>query len=52
MKALLMEEYKKLNFADFPEPKIENPDDVLVQIKAASICGSDVHGFEDRKSVV
>ena len=46
MKALLMEEYKKLNFADFPEPKIENPDDVLVQIKAASICGSDVHGFD------
>ena len=46
MKALLMEEYKKLKYADFPDPKIENPDDVLVRIKAVSICGSDVHGFD------
>ena len=46
MKALLMEEYKNLKFIDFPDPKIENPDDVLVRIKAVSICGSDVHGFD------
>jgi len=46
MKALLMEEYKKLKFTDFPDPKIEAPHDMLVRVKAAAICGSDVHGFD------
>ena len=46
MKALLMEEYKKLTFTDFPDPKIEDSHDMLVRIKAVAICGSDVHGFD------
>jgi len=46
MKALLMEEYKKLKFTDFPDPKLEDSGDLLVKIKAAAICGSDVHGFD------
>ena len=46
MKALLMEEYKKLKYTDFPDPKIEGPHDMLVRIKAVAICGSDVHGFD------
>ena len=46
MKALLMEEYKKLKFTDFPDPKIEDSHDMLVRIKAVAICGSDVHGFD------
>ena len=46
MKALLMEEYKKLTFTDVPDPVIAEPDEILVKVKAASICGSDVHGFD------
>jgi len=46
MKALLMEEYKKLKYTDFPDPVLKNPRDMLVRIKAAAICGSDVHGFD------
>ena len=46
MKALLMEEYKKLAFTDFPDPKIEDSHEMLVRIKAVAICGSDVHGFD------
>ena len=46
MKALLMEEYGKMKYTDFPDPKIEKPDDIVVRIKAAAICGSDVHGFD------
>ena len=46
MKALLMEEYKKLKFTDFPDPKIEDSHDILVRIKAVAICGSDIHGFD------
>ena len=46
MKALLMEEFKKLQFTDVPEPEISAPDEILVKVKAVSICGSDVHGFD------
>ena len=46
MKALLMEEYKKLSFTDVPDPIIAKPDEILVKVKAVSICGSDVHGFD------
>ena len=46
MKALLMEEYKKLKFTDVPDPEISAPDEILVKVKAVSICGSDVHGFD------
>jgi L-iditol 2-dehydrogenase len=45
MKALVLEEYKKLAVADVPDPEI-GPDDVLVRVKSCGICGSDVHGFD------
>jgi len=45
MKALLLTEYKHLEVTDFPEPEI-GPDDVLVQVRACGICGSDVHGYD------
>lgn len=46
VKALVMREYKKLSYEDVPKPEIKNPDEVLIRIKAAAICGSDVHGFD------
>jgi (R,R)-butanediol dehydrogenase/meso-butanediol dehydrogenase/diacetyl reductase/L-iditol 2-dehydrogenase len=46
MKALLMEEYKKLRYTDVPDPQITEGHDILVRVRAASICGSDVHGFD------
>jgi (R,R)-butanediol dehydrogenase/meso-butanediol dehydrogenase/diacetyl reductase/L-iditol 2-dehydrogenase len=46
MKALLMEEYKKLKYTDVPDPRISGGHDILVRVKAVSICGSDVHGFD------
>jgi threonine dehydrogenase-like Zn-dependent dehydrogenase len=45
MKALVLEEYKKLVYKDVPDPDIRS-DEVLVRIKACGICGSDVHGFD------
>jgi len=45
MKALLLEDYKKLAVQDVPEPEI-GPGDVLVRVKSCGICGSDVHGFD------
>ena len=45
MKALLLTEYKKMELTDVEEPHV-GPDDVLVQVEACGICGSDIHGFD------
>ncbi len=45
MKALVLEEYNKLVYKDFPDPKVGD-DEVLVKVEAAGICGSDVHGMD------
>ena len=45
MKALVLEEYKKLVYKDVPDPVILD-NEVLVKVKACGICGSDVHGFD------
>jgi L-iditol 2-dehydrogenase len=45
MKALVLKEYNHLVYEDVPEPQIA-PDEVLVQVKACGICGSDVHGVD------
>jgi (R,R)-butanediol dehydrogenase/meso-butanediol dehydrogenase/diacetyl reductase/L-iditol 2-dehydrogenase len=46
MKALVLTKYKKLELQDVAKPVISSPTQVLVRIKAASICGSDVHGYD------
>ncbi|MCA9086568.1 MAG: galactitol-1-phosphate 5-dehydrogenase [Planctomycetaceae bacterium] len=45
MKALLLSEYKKLQVTEIPVPEIA-PDEVLVQVRACGICGSDIHGWD------
>lgn len=45
MKALVLEEYNKLVYKDFPDPVLAE-DEVLVRVKAVGICGSDVHGMD------
>lgn len=45
MKALTLEAYRKLVYHDVPLPKIAD-DEVLVEVKACGICGSDVHGWD------
>ncbi|NLC69503.1 MAG: galactitol-1-phosphate 5-dehydrogenase [Clostridiaceae bacterium] len=45
MKALVLKEYMKLSYEDVPDPEIGD-EDVLIQVKACSICGSDVHGMD------
>ena len=46
MKALVLEEYMKFSFRDYPDPRLRRDDDVIVRVRAASICGSDVHGMD------
>ena len=45
MKALLLTEYQKMEVTDVDEPDV-GPDDVLVQVEACGICGSDIHGYD------
>lgn len=45
MKALLLSEYKHLEVTDLPTPQ-PGPGDVLIQVAACGICGSDVHGYD------
>lgn len=45
MKALVLEAPKAFAYKDMPEPELAD-DDVLIQIKATGICGSDIHGMD------
>jgi L-iditol 2-dehydrogenase len=45
MKALLLSEYSKLDVVELPRP-VAGPDEVVVQVAACGICGSDVHGYD------
>ena len=45
MKALVLDAYNQLSYRDFPDPAI-SPDEVLIEVKACGICGSDVHGMD------
>ncbi len=45
MKALLLSEYKHLQIAEVPQPT-PGHGEVLVEVAACGICGSDVHGYD------
>ena len=45
MKALLLTQYKQMEVTDVDEPEV-GADDVLVQVEACGICGSDIHGYD------
>jgi L-iditol 2-dehydrogenase len=45
MKALVLEDYHRLVYRDVPMPAC-GPEEVLVEVKACGICGSDVHGMD------
>jgi len=46
MLAAVFEGEGKLNLKEVPVPEIKKSDDVLLQVEAASICGTDVHILE------
>lgn len=45
MQALVLESARTLHLRDVPEPEL-GAQDVLIQVKACGICGSDVHGYD------
>ena len=45
MKALVLKEYNRFEYTDVPDPQV-GPEDVLIQVMACGICGSDIHGMD------
>ena len=45
MKAMLLTAYEEMEVTEVNEPEV-GPDDVLIQVEACGICGSDIHGFD------
>jgi threonine dehydrogenase-like Zn-dependent dehydrogenase len=45
MKAVVFQGPFKLKVNEVPRPQIEHPDDVIVKITTAAICGSDLHMY-------
>ncbi len=45
MQALQLTQYRQLQLVDLPVPRAA-PDEVLIQVAACGICGSDVHGYD------
>lgn len=44
MKALQLTDYRHLEYVDVPVPTPAD-DEVLLQVKACAVCGSDIHGY-------
>ncbi len=49
MKALVFHGAGKIVHQDYPDPKLEKADDIIVGVKACSICGSDLHLYHGDK---
>lgn len=45
MRALVFTDFNRHELQTVPVPRSEHPDDVLVRVHAASVCGSDLHGY-------
>lgn len=45
MKAMVMTAIRELAVVDVPEPRITEPGQAIIQVAAAGICGSDLHGY-------
>lgn len=45
MQALVMTEIGRLELQTLPLPELTRPDEVLVEVRAAGVCGSDLHGY-------
>lgn len=49
MKGLVFLGKERVTVADVPEPRLEADGDVLVSIRLAGICGSDLHPYHERE---
>jgi len=48
MRALVFKDFGAVEVVDVPKPQIQEPDDALVRVTTAAICGSDLHVLNGR----
>src|SRR3990172_9837977 len=51
MKAVTFEGLFKVEVKEVPEPKVQEPNDVILKVTTAGICGSDVHAYDGRMNI-
>src|SRR3954449_13546557 len=51
MKAVVYAGAYDVAVRDVPDPRIEDPQDVIIQVTTTNICGSDLHMYEGRTDV-
>jgi glutathione-independent formaldehyde dehydrogenase len=51
MRAVVYRGPREVEVTEVPDPRIEQPTDVVVRITTTNICGSDLHMYEGRTSV-
>jgi glutathione-independent formaldehyde dehydrogenase len=50
MKAVVYKSKDTVAVEEVPDPRIEAPDDAIIRITTAAICGSDLHMYEERSA--
>ncbi len=50
MKAVVFKSKDNVAVEEVPDPRLEAPDDAIVRITSAAICGSDLHMYEERST--
>lgn len=46
MKALTWQGKRKIEYTDVPDPRIQEPTDIIIKVTSTAICGSDLHLYE------
>ncbi|MFL4477952.1 zinc-dependent alcohol dehydrogenase [Paeniglutamicibacter sp. ORCA_105] len=46
MKALTWQGKRKIEVSEVPDPRIEEPGDIIIKVTSSAICGSDLHLYE------
>ena len=49
MKAITFQGRASVSYDTVPEPRVEQPTDAIVRVRAAGICGSDLHPYHERE---
>ena len=51
MKAITFEGKRKVAYSDAADPRVTEATDVIVRVRAAGICGSDLHPYHEREKM-
>lgn len=51
MRAVVFDKIGKVSVATRPVPQIRDPDDVIVKVSVAALCGSDLHWYRGHQKI-